>query len=151
MSAKYDKYRVQAINQTLPVDFSQWDIANNDGWTVAHWAAWIGDLPDNFTQWDLADKDGWTVAHEAVSYRYIPFDFSQWGLIDNNGLSVLRRFVPHTSISDKFMERWCAEKPLCKTEADWVVFKVELPEIYSKYTVIESLDDTNAAHEVHLL
>jgi hypothetical protein len=124
MSAEYNKYSQQARKGILPIDFNQWDLAN----------------------WN-----GWTVAHVVVEHGHLPADFSQWGLIDNNGLSVLRHFLQKTSVSDKFMERWCAEKPLCKTKADWVVFKVELPELYSRYTVIESLDNVNAAHEVHLL
>jgi hypothetical protein len=135
----------------LPIDFDQWGLARKDGCTVAHVAAWCGCLPTDFNQWDLADNDGWTVAHEAAKFMELPFDFNQWGLIDDNGLSVLRRFLQTPNISDKFMERWRAEKPLCKAEADWGVFKTELPELYSKYTVIESFDDMDAAHEVHLL
>jgi hypothetical protein len=46
---------------------------------------------------------------------------------------------------------WCAEKPLCKTVADWEVFKIGLPEIYSKYTVVESFADVNTVQETHWL
>jgi hypothetical protein len=135
----------------LPIDFDQWDLADDNGWTVAHCATSHGCLPVDFKQWDVADRDGWTVAHSAAVIGCLPDDFGQWGLIDSNGLSVLRRFLQRDAVSDKFMERWRAEKPLCKSETDWEVFKVELPEVYSKYTVIESFDDINTAYEVHLL
>jgi hypothetical protein len=73
--------------------------------------------------------------------RYIlPADFDQWGLVDGDGVSVLGRFLQRHGVPDKFMERWRAEKPLCESEADWEVFKVELPEIYSRYNIVESFD-----------
>jgi hypothetical protein len=36
---------------------------------------------------------------------------------------------------------WRKERPLCRIDVDWMVFKIELPEIYSKYAVSEALDD----------
>lgn len=42
-------------------DWGGWDIADDDGWTAAHWAATNDFLPEDFTQWDLSDKEGYTV------------------------------------------------------------------------------------------
>jgi hypothetical protein len=106
-----------------------------------------GDLPVNFDQWELVTHGGWTVAHEATQWDHLPDHFDRWGLTDDNGLSVLGYFLmsqtSHTdpSVEFKFMSKWSAEKPLCKTEADWDVFRTELPEIYRKYAIIGIFDD----------
>ena len=55
----------QARAGTLPADFDQWELADADGWTVAHAAARFGRLPADFDQWELADASGWTVAQVA--------------------------------------------------------------------------------------
>jgi hypothetical protein len=49
-------------------------------------------LPDGFDQWDLADGDGWTVAHEAAKWGHSPpppgWDEKVLGLKDRHGLTV---------------------------------------------------------------
>jgi hypothetical protein len=45
-------------------------------------------MPDNFDRWELADKDGWTVAHEAASLGKLPPGFSRLDLADNKGRTV---------------------------------------------------------------
>jgi hypothetical protein len=114
MVGNYNKYIIQATEGTLPADFEYWDL----------------------------ESDGWTVAHSAAFWGNIPHSFDRWGLRNQAGVSVLRHFLIRrpTLISTEFMPRWCAEKPLCKTEADWEVFKIEFPEIYSKHAMVESFD-----------
>jgi ribosomal protein S18 acetylase RimI-like enzyme len=51
-------------------------------------AAWNNHLPAGFSNWDLADNEGWTVAHEAAFYGHLPEGFDQWGLKDNDGKTV---------------------------------------------------------------
>jgi hypothetical protein len=125
----------------LPADFSQWGLVDNGGWTVAHAAAREGHLPADFNQWTLADNDGWTVAHTAATYGHLPADFNQWGLVNNDGLTVLRQLLLSSAKSDKYTARWEKEGPLCKTDADWEVFKIELPEIYQKYSISGCMPD----------
>lgn len=52
----------KAENGTLPPDFQDWDICDEDGWTIAHQAAFWGHLPDNSHCLNLKDKQGNTVA-----------------------------------------------------------------------------------------
>jgi hypothetical protein len=42
---------------------------------------------------------------------------------------------------------WYKEKPLCKTKADWEVFKIELPEIYAKYTISENMEENETSSD----
>jgi hypothetical protein len=174
MSKEYDEYEKLAKVGMLPADFDQWQLADMQGWTVAHIAALYRHLPDNFkqwglasadndgwtvahvaamintlpvlgpwkfTQWDLADDNGWTVAHEAACRGNLPADFSQWGLANNDGLTVLRRLLLNTT--NKYVDRWEKERPLCETDVDWGAFKIELPEIYQKYIISEHMLDTD--------
>jgi hypothetical protein len=48
------------------LDFDRWDLADNDGRTVAHEVAQRRYLPRGFDRWDMADRNGWTVAHDAA-------------------------------------------------------------------------------------
>jgi hypothetical protein len=69
-------------------DFTGWALADNNGRTVAHTAAWKGHLPPDFTDWALADRDGTTVAHMAAWFGHLPSAFTGWALADNNGRTV---------------------------------------------------------------
>lgn len=83
-----EAYRYMKKHGYLPKGFDQWDLANNEGWALAHEVAKYPDsLPDSFKGWDWADKQGTTVAHEMMTkgnyeqlYR---IGFSQWDLRDN--------------------------------------------------------------------
>jgi len=72
----------------LPPDFDRWDLADNDGRTVAHEAAQHGHLPPDFDRWDLADNDGYTVAHVAAESGHLPSGFDRWDLADKRGRTV---------------------------------------------------------------
>jgi hypothetical protein len=173
MSTECDEYIEQVIAGTLPVDFEQWGLTGKHGWTVAHAAAYHGHLPVGFNQWGLSDnkrgtvahmaarhgnlpadfdqwgianKDGYTVAHEAAHYGRLPVSFSQWSLNDSRGLTVLGQLLIAAK-SNKFVSRWREERPLCKTDADWIVFKKELPEIYQKYTINGYMPDVDNDQE----
>jgi hypothetical protein len=80
----------------LPANFNQWGLADKEGWTVAHTAS-DGCLPEDFSQWDLANSKGWTVAHVAAA-RQLPPNFTQWGLADKDGWTVAHEFADHTGI-----------------------------------------------------
>jgi hypothetical protein len=174
---EYDKYEHKARNGLLPVGFDRWDIANSSGWNLAHEVVWKDRLPDTFNQWQLATKRGWTVAHQAAmcgklpadfeqwtltdydgltvahvaaEYRYLPVSFDQWGLVNKKGKSVLNYILAFESYTD-FHAIWVAQKPACRTEADWAVFKIELPEIYSKYAVAEEFYSIDTDLETYLM
>jgi hypothetical protein len=70
-------------------NYGFWDLADENGWTLAHQAAKYRCLPENFGQWILADENGWTVAHEAA-YQGEVFSKNFKGLdwSDNNGVTV---------------------------------------------------------------
>jgi len=75
-----------------PID-PDWELADENGRTVAHVAAEQGHLPADFDQWELADKNGKTVAHVAAMYGSLPADFSHWELVDKRG-----KTVAHTAV-----------------------------------------------------
>ena len=50
--------------------------------------AMLGKLPKGFDGWDLADKEGWSLAHEAAKWGTLPEGFFQWDLADKNGKTV---------------------------------------------------------------
>jgi hypothetical protein len=144
VSKEYNKYVEFAKHGTLPADFDQWGLTDENGWTVAHTAAWEGGLlPAGFEQWSLAGKEGWTVAHVAAMNDILPADFDQWGLADDKERTVLRQLLLSSTRLDKYVARWGKEKPLCKTEVDWRIFKKELPEIYQKYSISECMLDAD--------
>ena len=78
----------QARDGTLPTDFDRWDLADEQGWSVAHEAAHCNNLPRGFDQWDLADYRGWTVAHEAAAHGGLPKDFTGGHWQDRKGTTV---------------------------------------------------------------
>ena len=66
----------------LPERFDHWDLADKNGWTVAHVAAQFGRLPAGFDRWELADQ---TVAHVAAQFGRLPAGFDRWGLANERG------------------------------------------------------------------
>jgi hypothetical protein len=137
----------------LPADFDQWELADERGRTVAHHAAWHGRLPVGFDRWDIADSTGWSIAHEAAKRGHLPADFNLWGMLDSQGVTVLRVVLDCMGRStgnragfsylEAISKRWDKEKPLCETDADWEVFKQELPEVYYKHAVNEVMSDAS--------
>lgn len=89
----FRKYVELVWSDTLPEDFSDWHIADEHGWSLAHEYVSIKKLPANFTNWSLADKNGTTVAHQAALAGRLPDGFSQWDLTDNDGWTVARMAV----------------------------------------------------------
>lgn len=65
-----------------------WDVADEEGWTVAHFWVQHHCMPHDFPYWQLADKDGWSVAHTAAIQGKLPADFKLWDIADKNGNSV---------------------------------------------------------------
>ena len=61
----------------LPEGFTDWHLADKNGWTVAHVAAWHGHLPHGFTGLHMADNNGRTVAHVAAQRGHLPACFDE--------------------------------------------------------------------------
>ncbi len=78
----------QAREGTLQPEFDQWGISDEEGWSVAHVAAYYDNLPPEFDQWDLVDDDGWSVAHVAAPVGNLLPEFDQWDLADDDGRTV---------------------------------------------------------------
>ncbi len=96
-------YHAAARGGCLPEWFDMWDAADEDGFTVAHFAACHNNLPGNF-DWERYgmmrdNRYGETVYHEAASSKCLPKWFHSWDIADNNGKTVahnaaLRRNLP---------------------------------------------------------
>jgi hypothetical protein len=144
-----------AISRKLPANYTQWLIATNNGWTVAHEALRYQKLPSDFNAWAISNELGWTVAHEAAQQGRLPDDFSEWGLMDSRAESVLYcMLIVHrydNRLNQYFFDKWLHERPLCKTEADWMVFKTEFPDIYNKYAISEGFLHDEVTYEAGLL
>jgi len=50
----------------LPEKFDRWELADVEGWAVAHEGALCGNLAEKFGQWELPNNYGWTVADIAA-------------------------------------------------------------------------------------
>lgn len=83
----YNKYLRLIQVDKLPADFTQWDLADKHGWTIAHEAARHGYLPNDFNQWRLATNTGWSAAHE-VAARNQSFNPEHRDLTDDHGWTV---------------------------------------------------------------
>jgi len=94
----------QAVEGTLPEDFSDWDQPlSDDERTVAHVAAMYGHLPEDFGKddlslWGLKTANGETVAHTAAKYNTLPDYFNQWELTNRYGKSVAEIAVLYHNI-----------------------------------------------------
>lgn len=78
-------------SKTRPRD-DQLELADEDGWTVAHILASKKMLPKDFSNFTLADNAGWTVAHvvaQQLDYETMKrFPREILDLKDNSGVSV---------------------------------------------------------------
>ena len=83
--------------ESLPDNFKSDDLAlcDDNGFTIAHEAAYKGLLPEDFRDWHWADKNGRTVAHEAASAGLLHEGFDQWSLADNTDWTVAHEVAQH--------------------------------------------------------
>jgi hypothetical protein len=139
----YHEYAELAIYGNLPIGFNQWDLADENGWTVAEGSY----LPADFDRWELANNKGWTVAHAAASWGWLPDNFDQLGLTDKDGLTILDSLLLSRDNLAAHMSRWEEERPLCKADIDWNAFKTTLPEIYQKYSISGRMLDIDSDQE----
>jgi hypothetical protein len=107
---KHNKYINQVISEAFPSDFRDWDLADANGWSVAHAAAAHNHIPDGFNMWALATKSGRTVAHVAAHFGYLPADFNQWTLTTNMGWTVAHEAVRMGLLPEKFTQWELADK-----------------------------------------
>jgi hypothetical protein len=77
----------------LHVGFDQWDMSDEEGWSVAHHAVMCGPLPDDFNGWAIHDLHGWTVAHVAARCGHLPEGFTLWTLADDKGRTVAQEAI----------------------------------------------------------
>lgn len=77
----------------FPPGFDAYYLADERGWTFAHYAACHGILPDWFRSYDWADHSGWTVGHQDAISCTLPEWFDDWYAEDQYGLTVIQRYV----------------------------------------------------------
>lgn len=66
----------------IPADSEKWEIYNEDGLTLAHFAAKYGYLPKGFNKWNLKSEDGrLAVGVTACVTDHLPENFD-WSMID---------------------------------------------------------------------
>jgi hypothetical protein len=129
-----------AGNGKVPTNFNSWEW-QAAGLTVAHILVKKAKyLPHSFDQWGLISTDGFSVAHTAILFDNLPISFNQWAIEDSHG-SALKSAVCRPIMKRCLLDLWATEKPLCKTEKDWTVFKAELPEVYVRYSVQAIIED----------
>ena len=70
--------------RTLPCDFAEWGIKDEQGSPLAHFAAMRGLLPEGFEQWELANKLGITTLRVLLGVGAdVPEGFRDWArLVD---------------------------------------------------------------------
>jgi hypothetical protein len=132
-----------ALYGRLPPTFTQWDFASQDGWTVAHLAARAGHLPADFAQWELKDNDGWTVAHVAAGSGYLHQDFDRWHLADNKGWTVAHEAASRVMLPESF-EAWGLTDDQGKTVALIVVSSFRYPQDSPVRQMAQAWIDANA-------
>lgn len=91
-----------AAHDSLPEGCQDWRLSDLNGWTLAHEAAEVGLLPSEFDGWDWATKSGVTVAHVATLGKVHPADFPFWSLQDVNGDTVAHSAAQHGSLPTGF-------------------------------------------------
>jgi len=94
-----------ALYGHLPADFGRWEVRDREGWSVAHNAAMEGHLPKGFDQWELSDEDGNSVAHEAARIGGLPADFDNWALHNDNFFAVAHMAAIHGHLPKGF-DQW---------------------------------------------
>lgn len=85
-------YHCAAEGGCLPGWFNEWHLEDEDGWSVAHFAAYYNNIPGNF-DWEkfgmMRDyKYGETVYHEAASGKCLPQWFNDWDIANSKGITV---------------------------------------------------------------
>jgi hypothetical protein len=132
-----------ACNRPLPKDFNTWEMADENGTTIAHMAARFGHLPSDFNQWELADKDGWTVAHATAMHENLPETFDQWEMADEKGRTVAHTAGTYGHLPDDFDE-WELADENGWTVAHATAMHENLPETFDKWGLANLYGDTVA-------
>jgi hypothetical protein len=150
-SDDYDQVILKAINGKLQSDFSQWDLSNRAGWSVAHWNAMFGPMPDDFDAWGMQDGSGITVAHRAAENGNLPERFTLWGLKDGIGDTVFKRMLTHIhDYSDEDKNRVTKSLAACwedLTENDRKSIKKEAPDWFTLLSIESSLRSTSTSND----
>lgn len=70
--------------RTLPCDFAEWEMKDEQGNPLAHFAAMHGLLPEGFEQWELANEFGITTLRVLLGVGAdVPEGFRDWArLVD---------------------------------------------------------------------
>lgn len=88
--------------------------------TNAHVAAALGVLPEGFDQWDLTDDNGWTIVHTVtrVDPRRTPYD--HWHVVDDDGghsVGMLARSIALLPPGVPIHESWDIQDGIRKGDA----------------------------------
>ncbi len=76
--------------RTLPCDFAEWEMKDEQGNPLAHFAAMHGLLPEGFEQWELANKFGITTLRVLLGVGAdVPEGFSDWARLFDGERTVI--------------------------------------------------------------
>jgi hypothetical protein len=115
MFDKYDRIFWQARLGVLPGSFTDWDLMDVTGVTVAHTVVGHGNkLPADFDMWAMLDEHGRTVAHVAITTGAYPENFKGW---DEQGVWAFRNlagwtvahFAAHRGVLPDDFSHWSLE------------------------------------------
>lgn len=115
MFDQYDRIFWQARLGVLPPDYTDWELTDVTGVTVAHTVVGHGHkLPADFDKWAMLDDHGRTVAHVAIVTGAYPTNFEGW---DEQGVWTLRNlagwtvahFAAHHGVLPAHFSMWALE------------------------------------------
>lgn len=123
-----------AYYRVLPKGFNKWGLRDNNKLSVAHVsaAAERGSLPEGFNQWNLSTDSGWTVAHVAALFGHLPDNFTQWGLADKYGRTVAHIAAENKRLPKDF-NQWDLKDNNGWTVAHESAFRHNIPEGFNKW------------------
>jgi hypothetical protein len=144
-----------AIESNLPPGFNQWNLADNEGRTVAQIAAVLGDLPVNnlgMWSWIVQPEDlrKNTIAHLAAFVRGIPEGgyFDQWNSKNENGDTVAEMAVLGGNLpANSRLWTWIIDKKTDDTLAHWAAGQGCLPADFYQWNLTNKKGE--AVWEIH--
>jgi hypothetical protein len=80
-----------------------------DSFDRLFWQARLGVLPREFSDWEIMDITGVTVAHTVVGHGHrLPLDFDKWAMLDEHGRTVAHVAITTGAYPEGFAG-WCEQ------------------------------------------
>ena len=72
------------IHERFPDGFNQWDLRNNNGWSVAFITAFRNRLPKGFDRWEIKESNNETIFEKVLRWKRLPDWLNDWDLVIND-------------------------------------------------------------------